>query len=268
MINKIDKNFLATRFGNSCDGYENATPTQEKMAQALMQRITQRFAGREIFSILELGCGTGRLTRQLISAFPKAEITAIDISADMVAHAYKAVPQAEYIEADAEKFIFLTEKKFDLIVSNATIQWFEKADAALRRIYELLAPQGFMAIGTFANRTFHELTSTFNKAYSFNGLKERQHTVPMRSINEWRGAIPNAEIFDEIIERNFPDVISFLRSIQEAGAVNSLTNRFAIPKSVLRNMKEYYAKDHSNAKTGEILATYHVCYIFCDKTPH
>jgi len=258
----INKHSLATRFGKSRNSYEDATPVQEKMAQSLMKEVTARLAGKKVLSILELGCGTGRLTRQLIAAFPKAKITAIDISADMVAHSKAANPQANYIEADAEKYVHLLTDKFDLIISNATIQWFEKPEVTMKKLCEILTDDGHIAMTTFANLTFHELAKAFDNAYAFNGLERQAHTVPMRSLKQWQEIVPNAEIYDEIFEKIFPDVRSFLRSIQKAGAANSLANQRIIPRAVLKNMNEYYLKNFSVTKTEEIFATYHACYIF------
>ena len=260
---KINKNSLAKRFGKSKNSYENATPIQEKMAQFLITKIAKRLEKKEVFSILEIGCGTGRLTRKLISQFPKAEIIAIDISKEMLAKASKATKQPVYVNADAEEFIHSLSNKFDLIVSNAAIQWFEKPEIALPKLYTLLKPQGFLALATFANKTFFELSSAFDDAYIFNALEKRQHVVVLPSIKAWQEMLPLAEIVDEIIEKKFPDVRSFLRSIQQAGAVNSTNKINAIPKKVLKSMYEFYNKNHS-LKTGEICATYHSCYIFCD----
>jgi len=265
-MTNIDKNSLAMRFGNSSVGYEDATPTQDMMSRFLMEKITQHFSDKKISSILELGCGTGRLTRQLIEAFPEAQVTAIDISSDMVLHAKKLCSKANYIEADAEKYVHSLANKFDLIVSNAAIQWFENPQITLKKALELLAPRGYMAIATFANRTFFELSSAFKNAYDFYGIAERHHVLPMMSLKELQNILPQTEIFDSIIQKTFPSVRAFLRSIQEAGAVNSLGERFVIPKKVFKKMVEYYLTNHSDHKTGEVFATYHACYIFCDNS--
>ncbi len=169
-----------------------------------MKQLKERLKGKKKFSILEIGCGTGRLTRQLITEFPEAKITAIDISAEMVEQAKILCPQVNYIVADAEKHLHQIEEKFDLIISNATIQWFENPEATLKKICELLAPQGRIAMATFANRTFYELSDSFQKAYDSNNLAAQKHVVPMRSVSQWLDTFPQAEISDEIIQKYFP----------------------------------------------------------------
>jgi len=264
----VDKNSLAKRFGNSSNKYEDATPVQEKMAQSLIDKLLHRLEDRKILSILEIGCGSARMTRRLVDAFPLAKITAIDIADEMISIAKNNCPQAEYVVADAEKYLPLLDKKFDLVISSATIQWFENPDATLGKAYELLNPSGHLAMATFCDRTFHELSSSFENAYQTNKIEPRSHVVPMRSVRQWLKIVPKAEISDEIDQKTFCDVRTFLRSIQDAGAVNSLASRFAIPKKVLQSMKDYYCANYSCEASGAIVATYHICYIFQQKSSH
>ncbi len=258
----IDKNSLAKRFGKLSDVYESVTPVQEKMAQTLLDRSWEYLSGKKILSILEIGCGTGRLTRQLVELFPEAQITAIDISHGMIAHAKSCCDKASYVVADAEEYIHSLKDKFDLIISSATIQWFTEPQSALTKAKELLSLGGFMAIATFANRTFYELSSSFDNAYDVHNLERREHIVPMKSIQKWREIISDSEIYDEIVTKEFVSVRDFLRSIQEAGAVNSLKKRSVIPANVLKTMSQYYSQNYANPENGKIKSTYHVCYVF------
>lgn len=262
----IDKDSVAARFGARAHSYEAATPVQEAMAGTLMERIQRHFAGRAVRHVLELGCGTGRLTRQLDARLHPARLTAIDIAPDMVAHARAASPCAEYLVADAEDYLqHLGGGEFDLVVSNATIQWFDRPEAALRKAHESLAPGGLLAVATFAERTFQELADAFDLAYAATGHARRPHVVPMRPVPEWAGMLPGLEVVEADIERSFPDVRAFLRSIQEAGAVNSLAGRQAIPRAVLQAMVEQYGRRHTDPASGQVRATYHVCYLFHDR---
>jgi len=61
--------------------------------------------------ILELGCGTGRVTEVLAR---HAEVTAVDLLVEMLRRASRHVPSAQLVAADLRQFAF--RERFDLIV--------------------------------------------------------------------------------------------------------------------------------------------------------
>jgi len=61
--------------------------------------------------ILELGCGTGRVTEVLVRS---AEVTAVDLLVEMLRRASRRVPNANLVAADLRQFTFA--ERFDLIV--------------------------------------------------------------------------------------------------------------------------------------------------------
>ncbi|MFN2328354.1 MAG: methyltransferase domain-containing protein [Chromatocurvus sp.] len=264
---ELDKEALASRFGSRADSYEAATPVQSNMGQSLLDKIQRETVAANVRTILEIGCGTGRLTRELKARFPKAKITAIDISQAMIRHAREQVPGPEYRVGDAEAYLQLPDQQFDLIVSNATVQWFVDLDKGIEGMASALAPGGFLALGTFGERTFHELADAFREAYRKNGRSVHDHVVPMKSVDELRQILPQAEVVEREVLSHFPDVRTFLQSIRDAGAVNSQAGRKAIPRDVLRDMAHYYKARYTRPGSSDIQATYHTCFLFY-RRPH
>lgn len=259
-MTRINKELLATRFSNASKLYEDATPIQNQMAQNLFNEVLRHFANKKINNILELGCGSGRLTEKLSTNFPQSKITAIDFAPNMVELAKIKAPQVNYIIGDIEKVVFELEEKFDLIISNATIQWFEDKPKTMKQVENLLEQGGVVAIATFGDKTFCQLSEAFANSYAKNNLENRSHTVKMPSIATWQNIFPKGKISEEIITNTFPNVREFLRSIQNAGAVNSSAKNAIIPKKVFADMIKYYTENFS--ADDKILASYHVCYIF------
>jgi len=260
-MGRIDKGQLAAHFGRRVRSFDEATPLQAQMAAALVSKAQVHFAGRTVASVLELGCGTGRMTRQLARAFPQARMTAVDISPGMIGHAQASITGVDFRVADAEVHLLHDPGDYDLIVSNAAAQWFEEATATLARARAHLAPEGLLAFSTFGEKTFRELRSAFALAYAATGLTPVEHVVPMRSAEVWRRAFPDAEIVERIESRVFPDVVHFLRSVQGAGAVNSLSGKHFLSRAVLHRMIEAYTEHYRSAVPGGITATYHVVYV-------
>ncbi|MGB4400704.1 MAG: class I SAM-dependent methyltransferase [Daejeonella sp.] len=80
--------------------------------------------------ILDLGCGTGNLTDEMIKRFPEAEIDALDISEDILKESkqrFSNKPNIRYIQADF-KSMHLPPGSYDLIMSSIAIHHIEDPD--------------------------------------------------------------------------------------------------------------------------------------------
>jgi malonyl-CoA O-methyltransferase len=172
----IDKAAVASRFNRSARTYDAHCGVQRSMAARLVGRLQRVPDPRQI---LELGCGTGYLTGLLASAYPGARIRAVDFAGRMVEVARRRVAstQVEFQVADAETAAF-AEGRYDLIVSNATIQWFDNPAGTLGVLAAALRPGGQMVHTTFGPATFRELRQVLGGSESAG--------LPMRSGAEWR----------------------------------------------------------------------------------
>src|SRR5215831_1542093 len=84
--------------------------------------------------ILDLGCGTGKLTKAIFDA--GARVVGIDNSPAMIETAQAQYPELEFLLADATSFAF--PDSFDGVFSNAVLHWVMKPAEAVRRIAEAL----------------------------------------------------------------------------------------------------------------------------------
>lgn len=102
------------------------------------------------FQVLELGVGTGTLTELLLSEFPHAQVTGVDISPKMIARARTKLRRyrgrVELVPGPLEEF---HEGTYDVVVSALAIH--HLADPAkwrlFRRIHRTLAPGGYFGDG-------------------------------------------------------------------------------------------------------------------------
>ncbi|HEY0895089.1 MAG TPA: class I SAM-dependent methyltransferase [Sphingobacteriaceae bacterium] len=104
--------------------------------------------------ILDLGCGTGNLTEQIRLHFPQAEITAVDISGEILKECqarFTGDPRMAYVQADFRDLPF-GPGSFDLVMSSIAIHHIGDADKSTlyRRIHDLLNPGG---VFVFADQT-------------------------------------------------------------------------------------------------------------------
>jgi trans-aconitate methyltransferase len=89
-------------------------------------------------SILDLGCGTGDLTKEIQST--GAVVTGMDASSEMLMKAMEKYPDIPFIHADATNFQM--KEKFDAVFSNAALHWMKAADKVAKSVFDVLHPVG------------------------------------------------------------------------------------------------------------------------------
>ncbi len=95
--------------------------------------------------IMDLGCGPGNSTRVLAERFPDSKILGIDNSADMIAQAQTNCPECEFQLLGVSPAVPLTGK-YDLIFSNACIQWIPDHKKLIPNLFSALSEDGVLAI--------------------------------------------------------------------------------------------------------------------------
>jgi len=112
--------------------------------------LVAMIAPGERMSVIDLGCGTGELTRELHQRLGAATTLGIDYSANMLAKAHQfAGGGLSFREGDLSTFE--SHDSYDLIFSNAAIQWAPDHPALLARLARSLREGGQIAIQVPAN---------------------------------------------------------------------------------------------------------------------
>ncbi len=98
--------------------------------------------------ILDIGCGPGNSTAVLKSRFPSAYILGVDNSPNMIETAHRDYPALDFALCDANRELSKLDNDFDLVFSNACIQWLPNHHKLLREMVSLLKPGGVVAVQT------------------------------------------------------------------------------------------------------------------------
>lgn len=116
----------------------------------LAARLAHLDAGR----VLDVGCGPGNSTRVLAQTFPAARITGIDSSPEMVAAATAMAQKAGLAAQMAFEVLDVTGDlaalggQWDVVFSNACIQWVPNHQVLLPKLLGLLRGGGVLAVQT------------------------------------------------------------------------------------------------------------------------
>ena len=102
-------------------------------------------------SIIDIGCGPGNSTRVLKEKFPNARVIGVDSSKDKIKTGKSNYNDIEFMLFDACQDFDKLNDKFDIVFSNACIQWIPNHKKLLADIMNILNDGGIMAIQTPMN---------------------------------------------------------------------------------------------------------------------
>jgi len=130
-----------------------ADPQQRAMRQAFLADLVLNPATR----VLEVGCGTGVLTRVLAQLTEVESVVGIDPSPALIARARELTPEAwavQFREGDGRALSF-GATEFDLVVFDSTLCHIPEPERALAEAYRVLRPGGRLAVfdGDYATAT-------------------------------------------------------------------------------------------------------------------
>jgi trans-aconitate 2-methyltransferase len=125
------------------DAYHRISAPQFSWGKKVIERLSVR--GNE--TVLDAGCGTGKLTRELLEALPAGHVVALDVSQNMLNTARQNLERdfgsrVEYVAADLLKLPF--DEKFDGIFSTAAFHWVPDHDDLFRNLFRALKPGGWL----------------------------------------------------------------------------------------------------------------------------
>ena len=126
------------------DAYHRLSAPMEEMALPVLARL--QLQGDE--TVLDAGCGSGRVTRHVLDAVPKGKVIAVDADADMVRAAASTlagrsaiVRQVDLLELDLPA-LGVGVDAVDAVFSTATFHWIQDHDTLFARMFAALAEGG------------------------------------------------------------------------------------------------------------------------------
>ena len=130
-------------FGAMAAGYDSlirrAVPRYDEMLQRMIVYMPETAT-----RVLELGCGTGNLSMSLAERYPRAELTLVDASPEMLALARSRIDPKHTVHTVETRFeeLDFPASSFDLITSCISLHHLEAKAAFFQQLHELLQPGG------------------------------------------------------------------------------------------------------------------------------
>jgi len=165
---------------------------------------------------IDLGCGTGELTRELADKLPSSDVTGLDSSKEMLDVARAAsisTPNLHFVQGDQSQL----KDDWDLIFSNAALQWSENHAELMPNLYKRLKPGGQLAVQIPSNHNHisHQIyRETANEELFKFVLNGFQRYAPVLTIDDYARIFFNCGADNIVVfEKTYPHVL------QDADAV-------------------------------------------------
>jgi malonyl-CoA O-methyltransferase len=231
-MNGERKQRISDAFGAAADQYdEHAGP--QRLAAALVADLAQRQRPGGVERILEIGCGTGFLTRDIQARWPGAELVVTDIAPAMLDKAAAGgLVAGTFLAMDGEQPAF-EGPWFDLILSSLAFQWFDDLEVACRRLAGLLRPGGSLIFSTMGERSFARWRAAHGVCGVAAGVPDYPSLEGLRAMLAGYG---DAFAFDEDYALDCGSGRGLVAHLRGIGAVVPVAGRTPLSAGALRRV--------------------------------
>lgn len=251
---------IAENFSASVDYYYNHAVIQRKVADGLIASLKPWKDIIPAGPILEVGCGTGFISGQLLEEFPDREITISDISEQMLAFTSQRLNDKDKVTftvLDVNEFEEQDEQ-YALIISNFATQWFDDPAMGLDRLVKALKPGGLLLTAFPGNHSFtewYECCLELGLPFTANALPDVEEIVVKLSLNPVQ-----IDYYENDLFQDFDSSLEFFQHIKKIGAGTSSTGKSLTAKQ-LRLLTSFW----DNKVDEKVKVKWHVVYLAVKK---
>lgn len=215
--------------------YEKHAKVQDFMGLKLCE-ILKDLKISHFEKVFEFGCGRGELSKKLQNFITFDEYLKNDILDFKENSSILIFDMNEISKQD------LSKEKFDLIVSNATLQWLDLKQI-IPSLRDMLNQNGILLLSTFAKQNLKEIKQSTGFGLNYFSLNELEQIFKIY-FNE-------VKITQELVELSFDNALDVFRHLKLSG-VNSL-GFYPLNKGFLKEFEEKFQNK----------LTYHPVFILC-----
>lgn len=240
--------------------YEKASAHQNEWGAKLIKELGLK--GTE--KILDLGCGDGTLTIQLAELLPEGNVVGIDASQGMIDTALpKTMRNARFLLMDINDLDF--EEEFDIVFSNATLQWVKHHQNMLKNVYLALRKGGRMRFNFAGDGNCSHFFKVIREAMSMNEFAthfaEFEWPWYMPSVDEYSKLIKasefkDARVWGENADRYFPEEEAMIRWLDQPSLVPFLAHLPITKKDAFRTFVVKRMIEETKQNDGRCFETF------------
>lgn len=241
----LDKAKIRQSFSAASHTYDHYAELQREIAMALLASFNDETVKG---ILLDLGCGTGFLTSELLRQalyYDLKAIVALDIALPMLQTARcKLIRQQKvsYLCADAER-LPVAGQSVDAVFSSLALQWCRNPEAFFADIKRIIKPGGRLVFSTFGPETLHELKNAWAQIDSYCHVNEFYSEEQLRQFLQGAG-FREIQMVKKNYRPSYDSVVDLMKELKSIGAHNVMLgrNKKMTTKTQMQQMIAAYEK--------------------------
>ena len=242
----IDKSLVKKRFKKSLKTYDENAIVQKKMAKELKSLLPKKKYNK----IFEIGCATGILTKEIADKLIFSELYLNDIVEESKKYVQEIYKECNFIAGDIENIDL--NKKYNLIISNACLQWCSNIEDTLSKLINALDDGGILAISIFGEDNLKEIKSIFNIGNEISSISSMENFLNTQKIIIKK---------EDKIKINFETPMEVLKHLKYTGT--NAIKEIKLTKTKLKDFEQKYKENYT--QNNKVYLTYNPIYIICTK---
>jgi malonyl-CoA O-methyltransferase len=212
---------ISNSFSRAAHAYDRFAEVQSYSANVCGQRVQEILPSLPPGPVLEIGCGTGFLTQQLVQYSAERQVVVTDLSAEMldtcrsnVESLFGTQSRVSFEQVDAQSLD--DDRKFALIAASFSFQWFTDLKSTLDRLMKALLPGGVVVFCCPTRESFAEWRDACrktNREFSGNLLPD---AASFKACAAEFNCDFNAYELDYVLRFDKP--LDFFKSLRSTGA--------------------------------------------------
>lgn len=240
----LRKQAIAQHFASAFN-YDYHATIQHEICEQLIEQILEA----EQFKILEIGAGTGQLTKLLAQNVDGDDIVINELAACQRDTLQAILPKATIIIGDAETLDF--GQNFSLIISANAIQWFDEPLSLVDKAFFSLNSGGQLLFNTFSPKHFLQIKALTDQGLTYPSKEAWQERLIQAGFSQ-------IQITTKRFDLSFADPMAVLKHMKLTGvSTNCPQKAFVWTKAKLAEfIKQYQAQFFNPNKPTEVILTY------------
>lgn len=255
----LEKRKTRLGFERAADTYDASAVLQREIGNRLLERLA--YVKMQPQRVLDVGCGTGVLTEQLLQHYKKATVLGVDLAESMVRRTAQRggwFRKPKTLCADASALPFAAAS-MDMLVSNLMLQWCNDLPQVFTEWGRVLRPDGLVMFATFGPDTLKELRAAWQQV---DGQPHVSQFVDMHDVGD---ALLQAGFRDPVMDMEritltYDAVPDLLRDLKAIGANNATVGRARGLTGKARMQEFYQEYEQFKQDDGQYPASYEVVY--------
>ena len=258
-MNDAVKKNIENRFGNASSSYNKYADVQKESALRLGKALAPWLGILPRGPILEIGCGTGFLTRHLVNLLPKRQFEITDLSEKMLQQCKKEIGDVDHItynQLDAEKET--PERQYAMVAHNFVAQWFKDPPYTLEKYLDIIEPGGLL-LGAFPGENsfpqWKRMCKKLSLPFTGNILPNAEEMAVKLSLGPCK-----VDFHEDMITQSFDHALQFFKMLQTIGA-HTKFNPDSLTTAELKKLIRYWDAESPHA----IHVDWHIIFLAVKK---